>query len=63
MRHKVFVSYRHDESDQYYRNQFEKMFSDYYDIFVSKSVQLGDIDENLPPQRIRQIICEIQQSL
>ncbi|HHH54644.1 MAG TPA: hypothetical protein ENK91_13365 [Bacteroidetes bacterium] len=55
MRHNVFVSYHHN-SDQYYRNKFEELFSDYYDIFVSKSVQIGDIDDNLPPQRIRQLI-------
>ena len=54
-RHKVFVSYYHDD-DQYYRELFENMFSDYYDIMVSKSVQLGNIDERLPTDRIREII-------
>ena len=55
-RHKVFVSYYHDD-DQDYREYFEKLFSDYYDIMVSNSVQLGDIDdERLSTDRIRQII-------
>ena len=55
-RHKVFVSYYHEE-DQYYRELFEGLFSDYYDILVSESVQLGDIDDELlSTERIRQII-------
>ena len=55
-RHKVFLSYYHDD-DQYYRELFEDMFSDHYDIMVSKSVQLGDIDdERLSTDRIREII-------
>ena len=55
-RHKVFVSYYHDD-DQYYRELFEDMFSDDYDIMVSKSVKLGDIDdERLSTDRIREII-------
>ena len=54
-RHKVFVSYYHRE-DQYYREFFEDMFSDYYDIMVSRSVDLGDIDPNLNTETIRQKI-------
>ncbi|CAN2041414.1 Thoeris protein ThsB TIR-like domain-containing protein [Candidatus Magnetomoraceae bacterium gMMP-15] len=54
-RHKVFVSYHH-ANDQYYRNLFENMFSDHYDIMVSKSVQIGDIDPNLKTDTIRQKI-------
>ena len=55
-RHRVFVSYYHSD-DQYYRELFEDMFSDYYDIMVSKSVKLGDIDdERLSTDRIREII-------
>ncbi len=50
-RHKVFVSYHH--RDQYYRNLFEKIFGD---IYVSKSVEIGDIDTNLKTETIRQII-------
>ena len=54
-RHKVFVSYHH-ANDQYWRDRFEYLFGDYYDIMVSKSVQIGDIPENTPTDRIRQII-------
>lgn len=54
-RHKVFVSYHH-ANDQYYRDRFEKLFSDAYDIMVSKSVQIGDINTYLPTNTIRQKI-------
>jgi hypothetical protein len=55
-RHKVFVSYHHD-NDQLYRNLFEQLFaSSGYDIMVSKSVQIGDIDPNLQTETIRQKI-------
>ena len=54
-RHNVFVSYHHG-NDQKYRDDFEKLFSDIYDIFVSKSVQIGDIPDNTSTDRIRQII-------
>ena len=52
-RHKVFVSYHHD-NDQAYRNAFENLFANTYDIMVSKSVQIGDIDPNLKVETIRQ---------
>ncbi len=54
-RHKVFVSYHH-ENDQEYRNLFEELFSDIFDIMVSKSVQVGDLDPNLKTDTIRQKI-------
>lgn len=54
-RHKVFVSYHH-ANDQYYRNRFEQLFSGAYDIMVSKSVQIGDINTYLPTDTIRQKI-------
>lgn len=54
-KHNVFVSYHHD-NDQYYRNEFEKLFVNHYDIMVSKSVQIGDIDSNLNTETIRQKI-------
>ena len=54
-RHKVFVSYYHND-DQYYRELFEDMFSDYYDIMVSKSVEIGDIDPYFKTETIRQKI-------
>jgi len=37
-------------------NVFESLFSNYHDILVSKSVQIGDINPNLPAERIRQKI-------
>lgn len=55
MKHKVFISYHH-RNDQDYRNKFEEVFSNYYDIFISKSVQDKDIDDKLPDQSIRRII-------
>lgn len=54
-RHKVFVSYYHDE-DQDYRELFDGLFPEIYDIMVSESVEIGDIDPNLSTERIRQII-------
>ena len=51
-RHKVFVSYHHG-NDQYYRDTFERMFAQYYNIIISHSVQIGDIDPNLPTETIR----------
>lgn len=41
-RHKVFVSYHH-ENDQAYRDRFERLFADVYDIMDSRSVRIGDI--------------------
>ena len=52
-RHKVFVSYHH-ENDQAYRDRFETLFSDIYDIMESRSVQDRDIDPNLNTEAIRQ---------
>ena len=54
-RHNVFVSYYHRD-DQEYRELFEDMFSDYYDIMVSKSVEIGDIDPYFKTETIRQKI-------
>ena len=54
-RHKVFVSYHHD-NDQTYRDEFEKLFSNIFDIMVSKSVQIGDLDPNLKTPTIRKKI-------
>lgn len=51
-RHKVFLSYYHVD-DEYYRNLFEKLFGPAY---VSKSVNIGDIDPNLKTNTIRQKI-------
>ncbi len=54
-RHKVFVSYHH-AGDQHYRNLFEKLFADTYDIMISQSVQIGDIAPNLKTETVRQKI-------
>nr|VFJ87068.1 MAG: MTH538 TIR-like domain (DUF1863) [Candidatus Kentron sp. H]VFJ88719.1 MAG: MTH538 TIR-like domain (DUF1863) [Candidatus Kentron sp. H]VFJ94990.1 MAG: MTH538 TIR-like domain (DUF1863) [Candidatus Kentron sp. H] len=52
---KVFVSYHH-ANDQYYRDRFERLFDYHYDIMVSESVQMGDIDPNLQTETVRQKI-------
>lgn len=54
-KHKVFVSYHH-ANDQPYRDAFERIFSQQHDVIISASVQRGDIDPTLPPDRIRTII-------
>jgi len=53
-KHKVFISYHH-ANDQQYKNNLEEM-NDVCDIFVNRSVALGDIDEDEEPQKIREII-------
>lgn len=54
-RHKIFVSYHH-ENDQNYRDLFENMLST-SEIAIIRSVKIGDIDDqNLSDERIRQII-------
>ena len=54
-RHKVFVSYHH-ANDQHYRNLFEALFVNVHDVMVSWSVQIGDIDQNIQTETIRQKI-------
>lgn len=54
-RHKVFVSYHH-ANDQWYRNRFENLFAGVYDIMVSQSVQIGEIDPSLKTETARQKI-------
>ena len=54
-RHGVFVSYYH-EQDQGYRERFELLFSEIYDIMESKSVEIGDIDPYLKIETIHQKI-------
>ncbi len=53
--HKVFVSYHHS-NNQEYRDTFERLFSIYYNIFISKSVQIGEIATNLTTDTLRQKI-------
>jgi hypothetical protein len=52
IRHKVFVSYHHKE-DRYYRNRFEILFGH---LFISKSVELGDIDTDVSTEYIKRLI-------
>ena len=53
--HKVFISY-HTE-DQYFREHFEDLFSDLYDIVVSGSIKMGDFDDTkISTERLRQHI-------
>jgi hypothetical protein len=54
--HKVFVSYHHTEPDQTYRNNFETLFANYHEIMISKSVQIGEISQNIQTETIRQKI-------
>ena len=54
-RHKVFVSYHH-ANDQAYRNHFEQIFANIHNILISKSVQIGDLDNNWKTETIRQRI-------
>lgn len=53
--HKVFVSYHH-ANDQFYRDAFENMFAGPSGVFISKSVQLGEISGGLRTDYIRQKI-------
>ena len=50
--HKVFVSYFHDE-DQEYKDRFESRCKD---VIVSKSIQSGDIDTDTNTERVMQRI-------
>ena len=54
MRHKVFISYHH-ANDQWYKEELLRLNS-IYDIFIDASVDTGDIDDDLPPDTIRQKI-------
>jgi len=50
-KHGVFISYHH-VNDQFYKEQLLQMNED-YDIFIDKSVDTGDIDDNLSDESIR----------
>jgi MTH538 TIR-like domain (DUF1863) len=54
-RHKVFVSYHH-ANDQFYKDRFERLFTQINDTLVSRSVGMGDIDPYLNTETIRRII-------
>lgn len=50
----AFVSYHHD-NDQYYREHLAYL-SQYHGAFEDGSVEVGDIDDDLPSETIRRII-------
>ncbi|ADK79548.1 TIR domain-containing protein [Sediminispirochaeta smaragdinae] len=54
-RHRVFISYHH-LNDQQYKNQLEGIFRSSYEVALSNSVQIGDLNPNLPSDRLRQLI-------
>lgn len=51
-KHKTFVSFYHKD-DQIYRERFENLFGD---LFVSKSVDDGDIDSDTSDEYIKKLI-------
>jgi len=53
-KHKVFISYYHKDG-QYYRNRFEELFGH---LFINKSVEPGDIDEDNSDEYIKRLIQE-----
>lgn len=53
-RHKVFISYHH-ANDQYYKERLLALNAA-YGIFVDKSVDTDEIDDDLPDESIRRII-------
>lgn len=54
VRHKTFVSYYH-YADQIYRDAFERAFGH---LFISKSVQPGDISTDVSTEYIKRLILE-----
>ncbi len=52
--HKVFISYHHHH-DQFYKDELIRQNS-FHNTFIDRSVSDGDIPDNLPNERIRQII-------
>ncbi|OJW77320.1 MAG: hypothetical protein BGO69_18225 [Bacteroidetes bacterium 46-16] len=53
-RHKVFISFH--SVDIYYKQQFERLFANVFDVMVSRSVDEGDISDYLPAETVRQKI-------
>ncbi len=53
-KHKVFISYHH-KNDQMFKEELLRL-NDQYDIFIDRSVDTGDIDEDLSDDSIRQKI-------
>ena len=51
-RHKVFISYHH-ANDEYYKTQFIHLFSNILNGFISKAVEIGDINPLISVNSIR----------
>ena len=51
-RHNVFVSYRH-ANDEAYKTNFVDYFANQTKDIISRSVEIGNIDSNLPAETIR----------
>ena len=51
-RHNVFVSYHH-ANDEAYKKNFVDYFTNQTKQIISRSVEIGDIDSNLPTETIR----------
>lgn len=51
-RHNVFVSYHH-ANDEAYKKNFVDYFANQTKEIISRSVEIGDIDSNLPTETIR----------
>lgn len=54
-RHKTFITYHH-ANDEYYKNEFKRIFADAYDVIVPWDVNLGDINPNIQTETIRRKI-------
>ena len=54
MKHKVFISYHH-ENDQSYKDELVR-FGELHDIFEDYSVDTGDISDDLTDEQIREKI-------
>jgi len=54
-RHKVFVSFHHG-NDWLYRQAFERLFAQSYNILISASVQIGEISADTPADVVRRRI-------
>ena len=52
--HKVFISFHHD-NDQDYKDYLSSI-AELYEVFIDKSVEIGDINEDDSDETIRQII-------
>lgn len=53
-KHNVFISYHH-ENDEQYKFEFKKRFGN---LFIDKSVNPGDYDDNLSDEYIKRLIRE-----